>query len=175
MNARLLLVAPLMAAVAMPARGAPADIDRPQLEAAITYALPLAFEGFAATCRARLAPDGFLAKNRARLEQRFNSAAEGSWPRARDVLLQIGRKQTDEGGAVDALASLPEESLRPFVDGIVSAMIVKEIKPANCGDIEEILRLLDPLPVSNLVEITGFAFEMMERDKAAESQSGKTK
>ncbi|WP_375290214.1 hypothetical protein [Qipengyuania sp.] len=177
MNLRPLLAAPLLAATCVPAHAQMEGLDRQQMEVAVTYVLPIAFESFATTCRARLAPDGFLARNEGRLQQRFMSAADGTWPKAREVVVGLGERKAAEAGQADAFRAmkmLPDESLRPFVDGMISASIAKEIKPASCADIEEGLRLFDPLPVTNLAKIAGFLFEIMERDKPAERQPGKT-
>jgi hypothetical protein len=60
------------------------------------------------------------------------------------------------------IAALPEESLRPFVDGLVGQMIAGEIKPDSCGKIERGLELLAPLPPENVAGLFAFIAELTE-------------
>lgn len=171
MKTRIACIAAPLALAASPALAADMP-DRAGMKTAVTYALPHAFDGFTSFCSANLSADGYVATNRTRLERRYMEAAEGSWLKARDVLMQMGRERSGGNGAMEALSGLPDENLRPFVDGMIATMVTRDLTPERCQDVEEVLALLDPLPVENLAGLIGFMLETGERDKAAKRRTG---
>ncbi len=167
MNRLKLLPGTLLIAAVSLSAPASAQIDQldPQaIEAATVYALPIAFDGFRKTCADRLAPDGFVAINENRLEAKFSAGAADAWPEAKAVLIEMAAKEGD--GADAFLRDLPDEALKPFVDGVFQSIIAGEIKPQQCGDIERGLELLDPMPVENIAGLLGFIIELDNRNKA---------
>ena len=163
-----LIAATIAGTLALQPMAASAQSETPtpaQIEAATLYAMPHLFKGFNATCSGSLASDGFVATNRDRLTEKFALAAEGSWAGAKEALMQIASQQGGGDGA-DIFSKMPDESLRPFVDGILFALVSSELKPEMCSDVERGLELLDPMPVENMAGLIGFGVELMERDKA---------
>lgn len=154
----------LAALSATPASAQLNDLSPKEIEAITKYGLPVAFDGFRQRCASQLSPDGFVMINEGRLEQKFAQGAQNAWPEAKSVLLNIASRDSD--GASEMLAGLPDEALRPFVDGMVANLVAQEIKPEQCSDIERGLELLDPMPVENLAGLIGFIVEMDAREKA---------
>ncbi|TMM49934.1 hypothetical protein [Qipengyuania marisflavi] len=154
-----------LAALALASAPAPAhareQIDPAAMSAAIRYALPHLLTAVRSTCAARLAPDGYLATNGDALHARFTQGADAAWPQAKLVIAQFGAKE--DGGAMQMMQSLPDESLKPFVDGMITMKVAGEIKPAQCSDIERGLELMAPLPPENIAALTGFILEMVSK------------
>jgi len=155
------LVATLALAIATPAFGAEQELAPAQVEGAVRYALPNLLQAVQGACAGELARDGYLSRNGDRLAARFAEGHEAYWPQAKAALILLGGKGEQSSG-IEEFANLPDEALRPFVDGIIVAKLREEIKPKSCADIERVLELLDPLPVDNLTGLVGTIVAMVE-------------
>lgn len=137
-----------------------------QIEAATRYALPHLFEGFRATCADTLSARGYVATQGDRLQTKFAQGADAYWPDAKAALIQMASQRSGgRASEFDVFADLPDENLKPFVDGIVFTLVASELEPAMCGDIERGLALLDPMPVENIAGLVGFVVEIAMKDK----------
>ncbi|QUL38687.1 hypothetical protein [Erythrobacter sp. JK5] len=137
------------------------------VSAGVIYTMPIAYDAARTVCRNQFKPDGFVARKGDTFIAPFRARQSGSWPGAFRVLKTYMNRQADPKatGGVDLnamIASLPDSTLRPFVDGTVGQMIAKEIKPENCGDIERGLELLSPLPTENVAGLMAFIAEVGE-------------
>jgi hypothetical protein len=142
---------------------APADLGD-----AVVYAMPIAFDAARNACANRLSRDGFMAKGGEAFIANFRSQQNAAWPGAFRLLKTFMADESREGSDVDInalVAALPEESLRPFVDGMVGQMIAQEIKGDSCGKIERGLELISPLPTENVGGLFAFIAEMAELKK----------
>ena len=156
---------PIIAAcLAVPVNAQPRDLDPEAVAAATRYALPLAFDGYRTACAAEISSDGYVAQNSERLAAKFEEGSEQAWPAAKNLLVSMAAE--DGGDMVAFFGAMPDETLKPFVDGIIEVMIAQEIKTENCSDIERGLELLDPMPVENMAGLIGFFIDMDNRDKA---------
>lgn len=131
------------------------------------YAMPIAYDAVSTTCASQLKRDGFMARRGDAFIEKFRARQNSAWPGAFRMIKTFMAKDGAAKGGTDAdmsamIAALPEESLRPFVDGMVGQMIAGEIKPDSCGKIERGMELLDPLPVDNLAGLMTFIIELAE-------------
>jgi hypothetical protein len=146
---------------------APADLGD-----TMVYAMPIAFDAARTACARQLRSDGFFARGGERFIAGFRARQNTAWPgtfRTMKALLAEDASARKPGD-IDILAltqSMPESSLRPFVDGLMGQMITEEIKPQNCGKIERGIELLSPLPVDNVAGLMGFVAELLGLDKPA--------
>ncbi len=159
-----------LAAVAVPATAqAPAkpvpQLDPREVSSAVRYAMPLALQGVYSTCGAALPAQGYLRSNRADLTTRFAQASEGQWSGARSVIMQF--MDREGGNDVSFMRDMPDDALKPFVDAMVTQLVAKEIKPAQCTDIERIMEQLDPLPAENLANLMGVVIDLALKDDRA--------
>jgi hypothetical protein len=162
-------LAPLALAIfAMPAN-AQVRPSGPEIEGAVRFGLPALFNGFRATCSAQLAPDGYVALNADRLLAKFAEGADAHWPAAKAALSTLG---DDQGMDSAMLAEMPDDALKPFVTALLQQMVVAEIKPTQCVDVERGLELVDPLPADNIASLIGFMVEMAERDESNTNAAG---
>ncbi|MCR9180662.1 MAG: hypothetical protein NXH71_10595 [Erythrobacteraceae bacterium] len=133
----------------------------------VLYAMPIAYDAVSTTCARQLKADGFIARDGGAFINNFRARQDSAWPGAFRLLKTFMAQNNAEKGKSDAdmtalLSALPEENLRPFVDGLVGQMIAKEIKPDSCGKIERGMELLSPLPADNLAGLMAFIAEIAD-------------
>jgi hypothetical protein len=133
----------------------------------VLYAMPIAFDAVSTTCSKQLKRDGFMATGGDAFIAKFRAKQDSAWPGAFRMIKTFMAQEGGDASGSDAdmaamIAALPEESLRPFVDGMVGQMIAGEIKPDNCGKIERVIELLDPLPADNYVGLVTFIIELAD-------------
>jgi len=141
---------------------APADLGD-----TVIYAMPIAYDAVSTACARQLKADGFIARGGDAFIDGFRARQDAAWPGAFRLLKTFMAMDSAGKGGAEAditamIAALPEESLRPFVDGLVGQMIAEEIKPDNCGKIERGLELLSPLPTDNVADLVAFVVELAE-------------
>lgn len=127
------------------------------------YAVPVIAEGFATSCRAHLADDGFFATRGAEFVAPYAAMQAERWPGTRRAFLILGSngdRDAADDETQDFLADLPSEALRPFVDAFLAQKIGEEIKPADCPKIERVMELLAPLPPENLGGLFSFIMDV---------------
>ncbi|AOL94885.1 hypothetical protein [Porphyrobacter sp. LM 6] len=134
---------------------------------AMVYVMPIAFDAARTSCANRLSRDGFMATGGDQFIAKFRDGQDKAWPGAFRLLkVFMADKAKGEEGGEDAMAAmitaLPEDSLRPFVDGLVGQMIAKEIKGDSCGKIERGLELVAPLPAENIGGLFAFVAELAD-------------
>ncbi len=133
------------------------EVNPAAVAAAVRYGLPFAFDGYMTRCFETLSPDGFAVSNAQRLREKFSDGSDAAWPGARLLMMQFAEEETNEFSGL--VGTLDDETLRPFVDGVIEAMAVEEIEPESCEVIERTLEILDPLPADNLAAVVGLLFE----------------
>ncbi|VAV97358.1 hypothetical protein MNBD_ALPHA04-897 [hydrothermal vent metagenome] len=111
-------------------------------EALVTYLLPAAIETAQSKCSLNLSGDAPLLQRDSAQFQKYVTASDEAWPEAKGVIRQVVGERLPEG--VDI------ETLRPFIEAMVPALLEKEIKPEHCETIDKVYGLLEPLPTSNL-------------------------
>jgi hypothetical protein len=133
----------------------------------VVYAMPIAYDAVRNACANRLARDGFIATKGDAFIGNFRTRQSEAWPGA-FRLLKTFMANDDSGGAgpgndmIAMISSLPEDSLRPFVDGLIGQMIAGEIKGDDCGKIERGVELISPLPTDNVGGLFAFIAEMAD-------------
>jgi hypothetical protein len=133
----------------------------------VLYAMPIAYDAVSTTCAKQLKRDGFMATGGEAFIAKFRARQGSAWPGAFRMIKTFMAQEGGEATGSDAdmatmIAALPEESLRPFVDGMVGQMIAGEIKPDNCGKIERGMELLAPLPADNIAGLFAFVAELAD-------------
>lgn len=133
----------------------------------VIYAMPIAYDAVSTKCASQLKTDGFMARSGGTFIDGFRARQNVAWPGAFRLLKTFMAQDNAEDGGTNAnmtamIAALPEESLRPFVDGLVGQMIAEEIKPESCGQIERGLELLSPLPTDNVAGLIAFVAELAD-------------
>ncbi len=126
----------------------------------ISFALPDIITSVSNKCAPTLGPDGYLSRSGKNLASRYRPSAATSWPTAKLAM----RKFMDADTSF--LDNLPDDALKGFLAAGISTAVVKDIKPAKCGDIDRIARVLAPLPAENMSQLVGIVLELSARPPA---------
>lgn len=166
---RLFVTAAAMAITALPgmAMAAQAAPEPPCLSAGeftslASYALPSVISGTTARCSTALPADAWLRRNGTQLAARYAASKTDSWPGAKAAFLKLGAGSTNKE-AGDLMASLPDQTLQPLVDGMIEGMINQKLPAERCGTIDRLVRLLAPLPPENTAELIALAVGLGSR------------
>ncbi len=145
-------------------------IAQEDMTAATIYAMPLIVESVQQTCRSRLSPSGFLARNGTRFAQPYRALQAQNWAATSRVLAaytgspEVGR-MTGQGNMGDLSAlfrNQPPELVRPFVDASIRTLVGSKIRSEDCGKIERGMELIAPLPPANAGGIVSLMLELAE-------------
>jgi hypothetical protein len=126
----------------------------------VSFALPDIITSVTTKCTPTLGTDGYLSRSGTELASRYRAAAMTSWPTAKLAV----RKFMDTDLSI--LDNLPDDALKGFLGAGISTAVVKDIKPAQCGDIDRIAKVLAPLPPENMSQLVGIVLELSSRPPA---------
>jgi hypothetical protein len=143
------LLAPLALALAPIAAQAtePPCLTATEFTALSSYALPSIITGTTERCAAALPADAWLRRNGGQLAARYAAGKPAAWPAAKAAFFKFA----------NLLKSLPDSSLQPMVDALISGMIGQQLPADRCGAIDRLVRLLAPLPPENTAELIAVA------------------
>lgn len=150
--------------VAMAQAAAKPCINQADLSDAVVYAMPAAIDAFRAKCGPSLAANGYMRTQGAKLSGNYLAQQNATWPGARRVLMQFttSKSKGSDGGMADMIASLPSDTMRPFVDALIQQEVSKKIPLKDCRQIELGVSLLSPLPPKNMGGLAAFLFQMAD-------------
>jgi hypothetical protein len=152
------LLAPLALALAPIAAQAtePPCLTATEFTALSSYALPSIITGTTERCAAALPADAWLRRNGGQLAARYAAGKPAAWPAAKAAFFKFGSSSANPETA-NLLKSLPDSSLQPMVDALISGMIGQQLPADRCGAIDRLVRLLAPLPPENTAELIAVA------------------
>lgn len=154
-------VAAALAAVALLASPAVAQqrcITGPEAEALTLVALPEIIRETGTVCAAQLPPTSLVRRTSSPLLNRYQAEAERAWPAARGAIVKLSDP------AVDAL--LDSEFARPLLTSLLVPQIVGRIAVRDCGTIDRLVALLEPLPARNTAGIVVETLRYLKAEKA---------
>lgn len=145
----------------------PACVAAADLSDAASYAMPIAFDAAQSACTNRWSRDGFAAQRGEAFIAQFRASQDKTWPGALRLIKVFMADGAEEAEGSDAemkaiITSLPDEALRPFVDGLVGQLIADEIKGDSCNQIERGLELISPLPTENVGGLVAFVAQLAD-------------
>ncbi|ASK87547.1 hypothetical protein [Sphingorhabdus sp. SMR4y] len=135
-----------------------ACVSAEQANAIFTYILPVVFDAAGSKCSPHLDQNVPLMQQESESYQKYSIASEQAWPTAKHgIRIMFGEKMPE---------SMDVEAMRPFLDGLVTAMVSDGIKPKSCAIISEAYTLLEPLPAANFGGLIGLFMKLgAEGDK----------
>ena len=144
---------------------------------AVIYAMPAAYEATVKKCGEEFAGESFLqSADGLNFIQQFRTQQDKRWDGTSRFLKVFiaAQAEGDNQGAGEMIASMPAESLRPFVDGIMGQLIAEQIKTDSCGKIDRGAELLSPLPADNVSGLVAFIVELVDLDNPPVCKTGGT-
>lgn len=148
-------VALALAAATTAQAASPPCLTPAEFTAVSTYAMPVAIESVAARCAPQLGAGAFLKTDSKRLAARYSVTSRAAWPGAKAAFLKVG--VGGNPGAASLFAGMPDDTLRPMVDGVLSSAIAQKLPTDRCSAIDRLVRLLSPLPPENTAELIALA------------------
>jgi hypothetical protein len=134
----------------------PPCVTSAEFTALSTYALPSIITGTAQRCATALPVNAWLRYNGVLLAARYSIAKPAAWPVAKAAFFKISADRVNADGT-NLLKSLPDSSLQPMLDALISGMISQHLPPERCGMIDRLVRLFAPLPPENTAELIALA------------------
>ncbi|AMO71820.1 hypothetical protein [Sphingorhabdus sp. M41] len=124
-----------------------ACVSPEQANAMFTYILPVVFDAAGSKCSPYLDQNVPLMQQKSESYQKYVIASEQAWPTAKyGIRIMFGDKIPER---------MDIEAVRPFVDGVFTAIVSDGIKPKSCSTISEAYTLLEPLPAANFGGLIG--------------------
>lgn len=117
---------------------------------ATIYSMPILYDAYTSKCAGEFSETGFIASRGQSFIAPYAAQQDQRWAGAARLLGQFASSGSGGGAGADIFTALPEEAMRPFVDGIIALKIGEEIKLKDCGKIERTAELLSPLPPENV-------------------------
>lgn len=120
-------------------------------------ALPDALASARKACLPHLPASSALTRSGTRIAQVYQPAAEKAWPTA--------------GRAFMAAVELPlppetdPQLIRPLLTAAITSLIEQQIKPADCGTVDEFYSALEPLPPENMGKLLIAIMKMDDASK----------
>ena len=133
------------AAIASPVSAQAQCITAPEAEAMTLVALPDIIRETGRVCAAQLPATSLVRNQSSALIGRYQGEADRAWPSARAAIVKLSDP------AVDAL--LDSEFARPLLTTLLVPQIVGRIATRDCGTIDRMVTLLQPLPPRNTAGI----------------------
>jgi hypothetical protein len=119
------------------------------------YALPSLISGAAKRCGPSVGPSGYLSRSGQELASRYARGKSDSWPGAKGAFLKLSNSKDAQANQI--IASLPDESLQTMLDSVMEGLASQQIPVEQCGTIDNVVRLLSPLPPQNTAELIALA------------------
>lgn len=120
-----------------------------------SYALPSVITGTTLRCSATLPSNSYLRNNGTQLAARYAANKPSAWPVAKAAFLKMST--AEDQGAGTMLTSLPDQSLQTMLDAVIEGAISQQIPTERCSTIDELVRVLAPLPAANTAELIALA------------------
>jgi hypothetical protein len=164
-TASLAAAAVAMTGTALAQKAAAPCLTRSEFVALSGYSLPAMLRGAATRCAPSLAKDAFLKTSLSPLASKYDSRKPATWPAAKSAFLKVGAAMDPQTAAV--FKGLPDATLQPLVDDLISGMVVAQLPADRCGSLDRLVMLMSPLPAENMAEIVGVAAGIWSRDGKA--------
>jgi len=157
----------LLSAVGTSAAGAApalqACVPAPQAEALLLSVAPEALRKVAAICTPVLPASALLRRSPNPMIGRYAAESGPAWASARGALASV----LGEGAA----GLLDSELARPLLSQLVVGLIEKEVQAKDCGQVDRVLTLMEPLPPRNTAALV---VTMVQLSQTSGSGSGIT-
>lgn len=130
------------------AASAQACVTEDEASAIAIYSVPSLVEAVRLKCGGELAPSGYLARRGDSLIGRYAPIQTRVWPRAKSGLLKVFASKAGASSGrqtLNAVASLPDDAVRPLVDALIVQEASPKIAPQNCTRLERVIEFVAPI------------------------------
>lgn len=129
------------------------QLDEAEVNAVALYAIPHAFRALQTRCGAQLPGNAYIRTRGDDLGTRLDRASRGRFPAARAAMTRLVTSENPQMAVL--IEQLPADNVEPLVRELIAGKVQSEVPLADCGKIDRVLALLDPLPPENLAALMG--------------------
>ncbi len=104
-----------------------------------------------ATSLVRRASGPFIAK--------YEAEADRAWPAARTAIAKLSDPRV-------SMLLLQSDYARPLITSLIAPMVVGRVQQSDCGKIDRVVTLLDPLPPKNVAGVVVAAVQHLKAEQA---------
>ena len=124
-----------------------------EAESLATVALPEIIRQTGTTCAAQLPTGSLLRRPNSPMLGRYDAEADRAWPAARAAIVKLSDPT--------ARLLLQSDYARPLLSSLIAPMIVGRIALKDCGTIDRLVTLLEPLPPRNTAGVIVTALQYL--------------
>jgi hypothetical protein len=144
------------------AQSAAACLTEREVAQMAIYAVPSLVEGVRGKCVGKLAPTGFLATRGDAFAAKYAALQGETWPVAKSAILKFvsGSVKDRNSDTLAMVAALPDESVRPLVDGMIAQKIGESVRSDQCRNVERGMQLASVMNPRDSGALVAFVMAM---------------
>lgn len=90
---------------------------------------------------------------------RYQAEADRAWPNARGAIAKLSDPRM-------SMLLLQSDYARPLITSLIAPLIVGRVQPSDCGTIDRMVTLLEPLPPRNTAGLVVAGVQRLQAEKA---------
>lgn len=158
MRRGLFALAGAVLAVALPAQASAACLTNREAESIALVAMPDLIRQTGQVCASVLPAASLVRRSSSPLLARYDAAADAAWPAAKLAVVKLSDP------AMEML--LQSDYARPMLTALLVPLLVGRIATGDCGTIDRLVTLLEPLPPRNTAGIVVTTLQYLKSEKA---------
>lgn len=136
-----------------------ACIPQREAEALFLYMAPEVIRQTGVKCAANLPANALMRRQNGAFLAKFQAESAGAWPLARNAIARIA--------GADIRQILDSQFAQPVVAAMVAPLLTAEIRAQDCGSIERVVSLIEPLPARNAAALVTTIVQLAGTDRDA--------
>lgn len=146
------------------APGAPKKpcMTQAELRGMTAYLLPSVMASLVDRCRPSLPAGAAMLTRGPQLVSELQAGQTAAFPMARQAFAKFSDKGDKDTAAM--MLAMPEATLKPLIESVLSQELTSSIKVKDCPDIERVFGTLQPLPASNFIDLFTQIITIATRD-----------
>lgn len=154
---KALLAVAASVAIATPAAAAPCLSQR-EAETIALVALPDLILETGRVCSGVLPATSLMRRTTGAFIAKYQAAADAAWPEARASIAKLSDPSV--------MMLLQSDLARPAITAVVVPMLVGRVALSDCGTLDRLATLLEPLPPRNTAGVVVTALRFLKQEKA---------
>lgn len=136
-------------------------LEAAEVRGLIAYFLPNVLTEVSRNCSAHLPADSYVRAGMPRLIGELTARKAQAWPVAKAAFLKLA-----DGKDAKTMAALPDETLHPLVDAMMTQKISIPVTPSSCADVNDITEALAPLTGDQTIQLVATIMSVAARKDA---------
>ena len=158
MKRAVFALAAALLCVALPVQASAACLTSAEAESIALVAMPDLIRQTGQICAATLPATSLVRRPQSAFLQRYDAAADAAWPAAKLAVVKLSDP------AMEML--LQSDFARPMLTSLLVPLLVGRIATNDCGTIDRLVSLLEPLPPRNTAGIVVTTLQYLKAEKA---------